>query len=132
MTMSGGQRQAAVIRATNALIRALGGASVKVRVAQGVAEGMQRELGLAATGYQELELSPVLLRNIGGEHEEVEMLVSASVLNQAMPACGVADGMEFLKTVQTIVSGGQVYVMTEVSAERFAGVDYLYRVKAIR
>jgi hypothetical protein len=38
--------------------------------------------------------------------------------------------MEFLKRVRAIVSGGRRFTVTEVSAQRFAGVEYLYRVKA--
>ena len=38
--------------------------------------------------------------------------------------------MEFLKRVGAIVSGGRMLTVTEVSAQRFAEVEYLYRVKA--
>jgi hypothetical protein len=38
--------------------------------------------------------------------------------------------MEFLKRVQSVVCEERVYVVIEVTAERFAGVEYLYRVKA--
>jgi hypothetical protein len=130
--MGGKQRQPAMVRAVNALTRALGGATVKLRIATVAAEGLERELGITATAYEELELSPVVWRHAGMEagREQVEMLVSSNTLDLLMPACGVANGTDFLKKVQAIICGQSVYVVTEVSAERFAGVEYLYRVKA--
>ncbi len=119
-------------RAVNALTRALGGATVKLRIATVAVEGLERELGITATSFEELELSPVIWRHEGmkDEREQMEMLVSSNALELLMPASGVANGLDFLKRVQAIECGERVYVVTEVSAERFAGVEYLYRVKA--
>ena len=119
-------------RAVNALTRALGGATVKLRIVAVAIEGLERELGVTTIAYEELELAPVVLRNVGIKEgrEQVEMLVSANTLDLLMPACGVANGMDFLKKVQAIICEENVYVVTELSAERFAGVEYLYRVKA--
>ena len=130
--MGAEQRQNAMIRAANALTRAVGGATVTLRVVTSAAEGYERELGVTAAACQELELSPVVLRNKGVSdgRAQVEMLVSLHALDALMPACGVADPLEFLKRVGAIVSGGRVFTVTEVSAQRFAGVEYLYRVKA--
>ena len=130
--MGAEQRQNAMVRAANALTRAVGGATVTLRVVTSAAEGCERELGVTAAACQELELSPVVLRNNGVNdgRAQVEMLVSVHALDALMPACGVADAMEFLKRVRAIVSGGRVFTVTEVSAQRFAGVEYLYRVKA--
>lgn len=130
--MSAEQRQNAMVRAANALTRAVGGAAVMLQVVTSAPQGYERELGVTAAGCQELELSPVVLRNkdVSDGRANVEMLVSVHALDALMPACGVADPMEFLKRVRSIVSGGRVFTVTEVSAERFAGVEYLYRVKA--
>jgi hypothetical protein len=130
--MNAKDRQPAMARAVNALTRALGGATVKLRVATTAVEGLERELGLTATSYEELELSPVIWRYDGmkKEREQMEMLVSSNALDLLMPASVVANGLDFLKRVQAIEFGERVYVVTEVSAERFAGVEYLYRVKA--
>lgn len=130
--MGAEQRQSAMIRAANALTRAVGGATVTLRVVTSAAEGYERELGLAPAACQEMQLSPVVLRNKGVSEgrAQVEMLVSVHALDALMPACGLADAMEFLNRVRSIVSGGRVFTVTEVSAERFAGVEYLYRLKA--
>jgi len=131
--MGAEQRQNAMIRAANALTRAVGGAAVTLRVVTSAAEGYERELGLNPAACQELELSPVVLRDKGvsDRRAQVEMLVSVHALDALMPTCGVADALEFLKRVRALVSGGRVFTVTEVSAQRFAGVEYLYRVKAV-
>ena len=130
--MNGKERQPAMVRAVNAMTRALGGATGKLRIASTAVTGLERELGITATAYEEVELSPVVLRNLQAKEgrQQVEMLVSSSSVDALMPACGVADGLEFLKRVQSLVCEERVYVVIEVTAERFAGVEYLYRVKA--
>ena len=131
--MDGKQRQPALARAADAMVRALGGAAVSLRFASGAPQGLERELGLTATTYQELELAPVVLRSMRRKEarEGVELLVSSHALDTLMPACGVANGMELLKRVQAIVSNGRVFVVTGVSAESFAGLEYMYRLTAV-
>ncbi len=122
-----------MIRAANALTRALGGATVTLRLGSSAAEGWERELGVTAAACQEVELSPVVLRHKGRSdgREQVEILVSVHALDALMPACGVADPMDFLKRVRAVKSGGREFFVAEVSAQRFAGVEYLYRISAV-
>jgi hypothetical protein len=132
--MGAEQRQTAMIRAANALTRALGGATVTLRVVSSATEGWERELGVTPAEFQEMELSPVVLRHKDVSEDgraRVEMLVSVHALDALMPACGMADAMEFLKRVRSIASGGRVFVVTGISAQRFAGVEYLYRLSAV-
>jgi len=127
--MAGWQRQPAMVRAVNALMRALGGASIKLRIPAPTDGGKQRELGIAAAAYQEAELAPAMVRSTSGG--QVEVLISSSALDLLMPAFGANDGANFLRQVQQIVYGDLVFTVTGVRAERFAGVEYMYRMTAI-
>jgi len=132
--MTKGQRQSALVRAVNGMMRALGGTTVKLRFPNGGAAGTERELGIAAAVCQEVELGPVVLRNVASKdgREVVQMLVSASALDLLIPAMGATSGRDFLKQVQSIVYAERVFVVTEVSAESFGGLEYMFRVSAER
>jgi len=142
--MAGWQRQPALARAVNAMMRALGGATVTLRIPAATDGGTQRELGIAAAAYQEAEVAPVLVREVAKskskaadegvratQAQEIEVLISSSGLDMLMPAFGVTDGTGFLRMAKQIVYAGIVFSVTEVSADRFAGVEYMYRVTAV-
>lgn len=134
LNMDGKQRQPAVARAANAMIKALGGATVRLRIASAAADGLESELGITATTCQEIEVSPVVVRNLDAKNgrEQIEVLMSSNTLDLMIPASGIANGMEFLNKVQAILCDERIYIVTRVSAERFAGVEYMYRLKALR
>ncbi|MGZ4816873.1 MAG: hypothetical protein ACXVZV_15775 [Terriglobales bacterium] len=141
--MAGWQRQPALVRAVNAMMCALGGASVKLRIPAASDEGTQRELGIAPPVYREAELAPVMVRESESKSKvadrsvrtaqatQIEVLISSSALDALMPAFGVNDGASFLRLVRQIVYGSLVFAVTQVSEERFAGVTYLYRITAV-
>ena len=136
--MAAWQRQPALVRAVNAMMRALGGAPVKLRIAAASDAGTQRELGIAAAAYEETELAPVLVRTVTADKNvrptattQIEVLVASSAVEALIPAFGATDGESFLEMVRQIVYGDLVFAVTQVSAERFAGVAYMYRVTAV-
>ena len=141
--MAGWQRQPALARAVNAMMRAMGGASVKLRIPASADGGTPRELGIAAATYQEAELAPVIVRetqkpkskaadrSVRATQAEIEVLISSSGLDSLMPAFGASDATIFLQMAKQIVYGDLVFAVTSVSAERFAGVAYMYRVTAV-
>ena len=131
--MTVGRRQPALARAVNAMMRALGGASVKLRMPVASTSGVQRELGIAASAYQEVQLAPVIVRNLKERdgRRQIEVLISSSVLDTLTPAVGAADGWGFLRQVEQIVNADLVFAVTDVSADQFAGVAYLYHLTAV-
>lgn len=120
-------------RVVNAMMRALGGASVKLRTPVASTSGVQRELGIAASAYQEAQLAPVVVRDLKevNGREQIEVLISPSALDATMPAVGVSDGWTFLQQVEQIVYAERVFAVTDLSADRFAGVAYMYHVTAV-
>ena len=131
--MAGGRRQPALVRAVNAMMRALGGASVKLRTPVASASGIERELGIDPSAYQEAQLAPVIVRNLNEKdgRQQIEVLISSSALDTLMPAVGTNDGWGLLRQVEQIVYADLVFAVTDVSADRFAGVAYMYHVTAV-
>ncbi len=127
--MAGWQRQPALVRAVNAMMRTLGGLSIKLRIPLGLDGGTQRELGIAAMAYQEVELGPVLMRESAAGR--VEILISTTALDAVMQGFGAANGLSFLGMAKQIVYRDHVLTVTDVSAERFAGMAYMFRVTAV-
>ncbi len=139
--MSVERRQPALARAANAMVRALGGGEVKLRIALASTGGTQRELGISPAAYQELVVAPVIVRqtaagkNAGATQPgaaQIEVLISSTVLESAMPGFGTTDGREFLESVQQVVYSGIVFSVTEVGEDRFGGLAYLYHVTALK
>ena len=128
------ERQPAIVRATNALIRTLGGTSVRLRVSGGTSAGTERELGITSAAYEELEVCPVVLRRMQSEdtRDRIEVVISAGTLEKLTNGSGAGAALEFLKLVVAVVYGDDVFQITNVSAETFGGLEYMYRVRAER
>ncbi len=133
------RRQPALARAANAMMRALGGSAIKLRIPVASTGGTQRELGIAPAVFQEAEVAPVIVREtitsankkVGATEAEIEVLISSTTLDGVMPGFGATDGRAFLNGAEQVVYAGQVFVITEVSEDRFAGVAYMYHVTAV-
>ena len=130
--MAVGKRQPALARAADAMARALGGSTVTLRIPVATTGGTLRELGVAPSAFQEVEVGPVVVRALSDAESKhrVELLIAASTLDGVMPGFGATDGRAFLEGVQQVVYANQVFAVTEVSEDRFAGVAYMYHVTA--
>jgi hypothetical protein len=131
--MAGGQRQPALARAVNSMMRALGGACVVLRTPLASPDGVNRELGITASLYQDAQVAPVIVRNLTEKdgRQQIEVLISASALDALMPAVGVAGKWDFLRSVEQVVFAQKTFAVTDVSADRFAGMAYLFHVTAV-
>jgi hypothetical protein len=126
-------RQRVLVRAVNAMIRAIGGAAVKIRlVSAGTASNLERELGVIAAVRDEMEIAPVVVRSVGVTQgrERIEVLISTSTLEPLMLAHGVTDGRDWLRTSDRLVYEGRAFSVIAVESESFAGLEYMYRVEA--
>lgn len=126
------RQQSAIVRATNAMIRALGGTTVTLRVPSNGTAGAERELGLSPAMYQEVELSPVVVRWLEPKdsRRRVQVLVPMAALEKATSGFGAMTGREFLAQASAVVFGEQVFQITEASAESFGGLEYIFRITA--
>jgi len=115
------------------MMRALGSAAVRLRVPVATGDGVLRELGIAASAYQEVHLAPVVvrdLREVDGR-EAIEVLISPATLDSVTPAIGIRNGWTFLRGAEQVVYAERVFAVTDVSADRFAGVAYMYHITAV-
>ena len=124
-------KQTVLARAVNAMVRAMGGGSVKFRLPTATT-GIERELGLSAPLAEEIEVGPVVVREIGLKdgRAQIQVLVSANSLQSVMDARGEVSGLGMLKCAESVSYGERVFRVTSVSAETFGGMEYMWRVAA--
>ncbi len=129
-----------MLRAGEALVRALGGATVVLRVpVSSATTGTQQQLGIATGQVDDISLYPVVVRRIpppkaarkkdvvSGQYEF--LLPSSIVLAQAeLRNCDQPEDL-FTGAIG-IMFQDRLLRITDVGYDYFAGMTYLYRVAA--
>jgi hypothetical protein len=118
----------------DALLRTVAGATALFRVAGTNANTDQSQLGLVATNFAEVAVSPAVMRklrpgwNEGGE-SKWELLVSATGVEQAVGALDLASAQGLFDiTLGVSISGsGQNFLVESIAANEAMGQVYLYR-----
>jgi hypothetical protein len=136
-TFSDVSRGFAAVRAADALLRTLGGATISVRVPLGVvADGSANELGLAGAATEDVALSPVVVRRATGARlgqtknvrGRVELLISATSLATAKDIIDAAASEAFFDSALGVIHDGILKRIVSFAVEDFGGMPYLYRV----
>ncbi len=125
-------RQTMLARAVNAMVRAMGGGSVKLRIPTATG-GLERELGMTAQLAEEIAVGPVVVRefSLKDGRAQVQLLISASSMQAVMDARGEVSGLAMLKSVESLVYCEREFRVTGVTAETFVGMEYLWRIEAV-
>ncbi|HEX3740293.1 MAG TPA: hypothetical protein VHV29_11260 [Terriglobales bacterium] len=126
----------AVLRAADALLRALGGDQIGLVLPLPTETGSDStQLGLTDPGVQQLTISPVVVRTLPapsrGPRVRMEFLISASAVASAVDAEGAASGEALFDLALGIQFQTDFFHIESVSMEYFAGTAYLYRVVAV-
>lgn len=126
----------AVLRAADALLRALGGDQIALVLPLPTETGSDSsQLGLADPGVQQITLSPVAVRThpapATGPRVRLEFLISASAVASAMEAVGAASAEGLFDLALGIQFQADLFHVESVGTEYFAGTAYLYRVIAV-
>jgi hypothetical protein len=134
--ISNGVSGVAVMRAANAMLRALGGKEISLLFAlPGMADDPAAQLGLVDPGVEEVRLSPVVTRNLAtantGPRRRVEFLVPASAVTPELSARSGGSGQSFFDMALGVVYDAALFHIEGVATEYFAGTAYLYRVVAV-
>lgn len=126
-------RQTVLVRAMNTMVRALGGGPMTLRVPSAAVVGLERELGMTSPALEELEVGPVVVRKLADKagRSRVEVIVSASSLAPLLAARGEDSAYLLLKSAESLMYEQRVFRVTEVSAESFGGLEYMYRVTGV-
>lgn len=123
----------AVLRAADAMLRALGGEEISMLLPLSAMPGDPAgQLGLADPGVEEVKISPVIVRYLptenSGPRRRVEFLVPASGIATALLAHDFAGAEQLIDATLGIAYEGELFHIEGFKSEYFGGVAYLYRV----
>jgi hypothetical protein len=92
----------------------------------------QSELGLVATTFSDVVVSPVVMRKLrpswqaGGE-SKWELLISATSVEQQIQALNMASAKSLFAMTLAVTVAGQDYLIESVGSNEAFGQIYLYR-----
>ncbi|HEY3973750.1 MAG TPA: hypothetical protein VGM18_12145 [Candidatus Sulfotelmatobacter sp.] len=134
--MGGGICGSALVRAADALLKALGGDTVSLLLpATASAADAAGQLGLVDPGVQQVLISPVVTRALEtgnlGPRRRIEFTLSASVIVDQLPALGLGTAEELFDAVLGLMYGSDLFHIETVVPENFAGTAYFYVVTAV-
>ncbi len=116
----------------DALLRSVAGTTALLRVTGANTESGMSEVGLVATTFAEVPVSPALMRKLrpswqeGGE-SKWELLISATSVQQQVNALDLPSAQSLFSMTLAVTVAGQDYLIASVgSSEAFCQV-YLYR-----
>ena len=127
---------AAVVRAADAMLRALGGDTVAmVFPLVTLANDPSAQLGLADPGVQQVPLSPVVVRSLpspnSGPRRCLEFLISSTAVDAAVISQNAASAEALFDGALGLNYDGDLFHIEGVISEYFAGTKYLYKVTAV-
>jgi len=116
----------------NALLRSVAGTTALLRVTGSSTDTNMSELGLTATTFGDVPVSPVVLRKLrpqwkeGGE-SQWELLVSATGVEQQVLALDLASAQALFAMTLLVTVAGQDYLIESIASSEAFGQIYLYR-----
>ena len=116
----------------DALLRSVAGASALLRVTGANAPNSQSEVGLVATTFSDVVVSPVVMRKVRPTWEsdgqpQWEMFVSATSVEQQVGALDLGSAQALFAATLVITVTGQDYLIESMTANEAFGQVYLYR-----
>ncbi len=116
----------------DALLRSAAGTTALLRVTGTNADSSMSEVGLMATTFADVPVSPVLMRKQrptwqeGGE-SKWELLVSATSVEQQVNALDLPSAQSLFAMTLAVTVAGQDYLIESVASNEAFGQVYLYR-----
>jgi hypothetical protein len=116
----------------DALLRSVAGTTALLRVTGTSTDTSQSEVGLVATTFAEVVVSPVVMRKLRPSWQENgeskwELLVSATGIEQQVNAMDIGSAQSLFSMTLGVTVGGQDYLIESVAANEAFGQVYLYR-----
>lgn len=116
----------------DALLRSVTGTTALLRVTTANSDTGMSEVGLVATTFAEIPISPVLMRKLrptwqDGEESKWELIVSATGVEQQVNALDLASAQSLFAMTLAITVGGQDYLIDSIASNEAFGQVYLYR-----
>ena len=119
-------------RMADALLRSMTGTSALLRVTGANADTNVSELGLVATTFADVVVSPVVLRKLRPTWKEAgeskwELLISATGVQQQVNALDLASAQALFAMTLAVTVGDQDYLIESIASNEAFGQVYLYR-----
>jgi hypothetical protein len=117
---------------TDALLRSVTGTTAVLRVTNTNTDTGMSEVGLVATTFVDVSVSPVLMRKLrptwqeGGE-SKWELMVSATSVEQQVSALDLASAQSLFSMTLAVTVAGQDYLIESIASNEAFGQVYLYR-----
>jgi|SRR5579872_4439751 hypothetical protein len=116
----------------DALLRSVAGTTALLRVTGANTGTGMSEVGLVATTFAEVTVSPALMRKLrptwheGGE-SKWELLVSATGVEQQVNALDLPSAQSLFSMTLAVTVAGQDYLIESIASNEAFGQVYLYR-----
>ena len=116
----------------DALLRSAAGATALLRVTTASTDTSMSEVGLVATTFAEVPVSPVLMRKLRpswqeGGQSQWELLVSATSVEYQVNALDLASAQALFAMTLAVTVAGQDYLIESIASNEAFGQVYLYR-----
>ncbi len=116
----------------DALLRTMTGTTALLRVTGTNTDTSQSEVGLVATTFAEVAISPAVMRKLrptwqeGGE-SKWELLASATSVEQQVNALDLPSAQSLFAMTLAVTVAGQDYLIESIASNEAFGQVYLYR-----
>lgn len=116
----------------DALLRSVTGATAWLRVSGANTDTSMLEVGLVATTFAEIAVSPVIMRKLRpsskeGDESKWELLVSATSVEQQVGALDLASAQALFAMTLAVTVAEQDYLIESIASNEAFGQVYLYR-----
>ena len=116
----------------DALLRSVTGTTALLRVTGANTTSSQSEVGLAATSFAEVAISPVVMRKLKPNWKENgesawELLVSATGVEQQVNALDLDSAKALFAMTLLVTVAGQDYLIESIAANEAFNQVYMYR-----
>ncbi len=116
----------------DALLRSAGGACAQLRVTATNTDGSMSQVGLIATTFSDIVLSPVVMRKLRpmwqeGGQPKWELFVSATSVETQVSALSLDSAQSLFAMSLTVTIAGQDYLIESIASNEAFGQVYLYR-----
>jgi hypothetical protein len=116
----------------DALLRSVSGTTALLRMTNTSTDTSMSEVGLVATAFVEISVSPVLMRKLrptwqeGGE-SKWELLISATSVEQQVSALDLGSAQSLFSLTLAVTVAAQDYLIESIASNEAFGQVYLYR-----
>jgi hypothetical protein len=116
----------------DALLRSVAGTAALLRVTNTNTDTSQSEVGLVATTFADVVVSPVVMRKLRPMWKEAgqskyELLISATSVGTQVNALDIGSAQALFSLTLAVTVDGKDYLIESIASNEAFGAPYLYR-----